>query len=119
MANVRTYLEEVMRLEGILGAVLLNLQSGKVLGMAGDTPFLDIEAAAHTDLMKAQFRVLSSVGSADTVEEILITLGQRYQLLRCIGSGQGLMLYLNFHRRQVSLDSVRARLSQIEAELVI
>lgn len=119
MANVRTCLEEVMLLDGILGAVLLDLKSGRVLGMAGDTPFLDIEAAAHADLMKAKFNVLSSLGKTDTVEEILITLGQHYQLLRCIGGGQSLMLYLNFHRRQACLDSARARLSQIEAELVV
>lgn len=119
MANVRTCLEEVMKLDGITGAVLMDLKSGKMLGIAGDTHFLDIEAAAHADLMKAKFKVLSSLDMVDTVEDILITLGQRYQLLRCIGGAQGLMLYLNFHRRRANLEVARTRLSQIEAELVI
>ena len=119
MANVRTCLEEVMKLEGVSGAVLVDLKNGKMLGIVGDTPNLDIEAAANADLIKAKFRVISSLDTRETVEDILITLGQRYQLLRCIGGAQGLMLYLNLHRRQADLNEARERLSQIEAELVI
>jgi hypothetical protein len=119
MANVRTCLEEVMKLEGITGAVLVDLKSGKMLGIAGDTPNLDIEAAANADLVKAKFKVLSSLDSKETVEDIVITLGQRYQLLRCLGGAQGLMLYLNMHRQLANLANVRLKLSQLEAELVI
>ena len=54
-----------------------------------------------------------------TVEDIVITLGQRYQLLRCMGGPQGLMLYLNMQRRIASLPEARLRLNQLEAELVI
>jgi hypothetical protein len=119
MANVRTCLEEVMKLDGITGAVLVDLKSGKMLGIAGDTPSLDIEAAANTDLVKAKFKVLSSLDTKETIEDIVITLGQRCQLLRCIGGSQGLMLYLNMHRRQSNLSETRQRLAQLEAELVI
>lgn len=119
MANVRTCLEEVMKLDGVTGAVLVNLKSGKMLGIAGDTPSLDIEAAANADLVKAKFKVLSSLDAKETVEDIVITLGQRYQLLRCMGGPQGLMLYLNMQRRLASLPEARLRLNQLEAELVI
>ncbi len=119
MANVRTCLEEVMQLQGITGAVMVDLKNGKMLGIAGDTPNLDIEAAANTDLMKAKFRVLSSLDSKETIEDIVITLGQRCQLLRCIGGAQGLMIYLNMQRQQASLSEARQKLSQLEAELVI
>ena len=119
MANVRTCLEEVMKLDGVTGAVLVDLKSGKMLGIAGDTPSLDIEAAANADLVKAKFKVLSSLDAKETVEDIVITLGQRYQLLRCMGGPQGLMLYLNMQRRIASLPEARLRLNQLEAELVI
>ena len=69
MANVRTCLEEVMKLDGVTGAVLVDLKSGKMLGIAGDTPSLDIEAAANADLVKAKFKVLSSLDAKETVED--------------------------------------------------
>jgi hypothetical protein len=119
MANVKTCLEEVMRLEGAVGAVVMDLKTGKTLGMAGDSPNLDIEAAANADILKAKLRVLSTLDRKDTVEDILITLGQRYHLLRCIGGIHGLMLYINLHRRQADTNEVRAKLMQIESELVV
>ena len=119
MANVRTCLEEVMKIEGVAGAVLVDLKNGKMLGIAGDTPNLDIEAAANADLVKAKYKVLSSLDPRETIEDIVITLGQRCHLLRCIGGAQGLMLYLNMYRRQANLTEARQRLCQLEAELVI
>ena len=119
MANVRTCLEAVMKIEGVTGVVLVDLKTGKMLGIAGDTPNLDIEAAANADLMKTKFKVLCSLDSRETIEDVVITLGQRCQLLRCIGGPQGLMLYLNMNRRQADIVQARQCLGQLEAELVI
>jgi hypothetical protein len=119
MANVRTCLEEAMKLDGATGAVLIDLRSGKMLGLAGDSPCLDIEAAAHADMVKAQFRVMASLGGHETIEDLVITMGTKYHVMRCIGGAGGLMLFLTLVRRQANLDSARARLGQIEAELVV
>lgn len=119
MANVRTCLEEIMKLDGAIGAVLMDLKSGKMLGIAGESPHLDIEAAAHADQLKAQFRVLLALGVQETVEDMVITLGTKYHVARCIGGVQGVMLYLSLQRRQANLETARTRLGQIEAELVV
>ena len=119
MANIKTCLDDAMGLDGASGVVLMDLKTGQTLGMAGDQPDLDIEAASNADLLKAKLRVLTALDQTDTVEDIVITQGQRYQLIRCIGGAQGLMLYLNLRRSQTDLGSVRVKLSQIESDLVL
>jgi hypothetical protein len=119
MANIKACLDETMDLEGTDGVVLMDLKTGRTLGMAGNRPNLDIEAATNADLLKAKLKVLHVLDQTDTVEDMVITLGQNYHLIRCIGGAQGLMLYLNLRRAQTDLTAIRSRLSQIESELVL
>lgn len=119
MAGIKESLETAMKIDGAAGVALVDLGSGMSLGLAGDSPNLDVEAAANADILKAKFRVLQTLGRKDTVEDILITLGQRYHLLRSVGGSQGLMIYLNLHRAQANLALARHKLTQIERELVV
>jgi hypothetical protein len=119
MANIKDSLDTAMQIEGAAGVALVDLKSGMALGLAGDSPNLDVEAAANADILKAKFKVLTTLGRKDSVEDILITLGTRYHLLRVVGGAQGLMLYLNLHRAQSNLALARHKLTQIESELVV
>lgn len=119
MANIKDSLDTAMEIDGAVGVALVDLKSGMSLGLAGDSPNLDVEAAANADILKAKFKVLSTLGRKDSVEDILITLGTRYHLLRVVGGSQGLMLYLNLHRAQANLALARHKLAQIEADLVV
>ena len=119
MANIKDSLEAALKIDGAQGVALVDLKSGMALGLAGDAPNLDIEAAGNTEIVRAKFKVLQSLGRKDSIEDVLITLGSRYHLLRIVGGSSGLMLYLNLNRADANLALARHKLAQIEGDLVV
>jgi len=119
MANIKDSLEAALNIDGAQGVALVDLKSGMALGLAGDAPNLDIEAAGNTEIVRAKFKVLQSLGRKDSIEDVLITLGSRYHLLRIVGGAAGLMLYLNLNRADANLALARHKLAQIEGDLVV
>jgi hypothetical protein len=119
MANIKDSLKAVMEIDGAAGAALIDLKNGMSLGLAGDMPNLDIEAAVNADILKASVKALQTLGKRDSVEDIVISLGQRYQIIRVVGGQQHLMFYLSLHRTVANLALARLRLAAIEQDLVV
>ena len=93
--DIETALKETMAIEGASGAALVDWESGMTLGTLGGGKYLDLDlaAAGNTEVVKAKMRTLEALHLNDTVEDILITLGTQYHLIRLIrgdsGSGTG------------------------------
>lgn len=119
MANIKDTLSAAMQIQGAAGVALMDLKTGMTLGIAGEVPDLDVEAATNADILKAKTRGLMALGSRDSVEDVVFTLGQRYQVIRLVGGHQHLMLYLSLRRAATNLALARHRLSVIEEDLVV
>ncbi|MGY1456249.1 hypothetical protein [Streptomyces sp. SS8] len=124
MANVETSLKEAMTaIEGSLGAALVDYTSGMALGTVGGGKDLDLNVAAagNTDVVRAKVRTMEMLGLKDEIEDILITLGGQYHLIRLLrGRGSnGLFLYLALDKARANLAMARHQLRRIEAELEI
>ncbi|GAA3623670.1 hypothetical protein ACLIYM_13395 [Streptomyces fenghuangensis] len=124
MANVETSLKEAMTaIEGSLGAALVDYTSGMALGTVGGGKDLDLNVAAagNTDVVRAKVRTMEMLGLKDEIEDILITLGGQYHLIRLLrGRGSnGLFLYLALDKTRANLAMARHQLRRIEAELEI
>ncbi|MFP8887114.1 MULTISPECIES: hypothetical protein [Streptomyces] len=124
MANVETSLKEAMTaIEGSLGAALVDYTSGMALGTVGGGKELDLNVAAagNTDVVRAKVRTMEMLGLKDEIEDILITLGGQYHLIRLLrGRGSnGLFLYLALDKARANLAMARHQLRRIEAELEI
>ncbi|MFH0241113.1 hypothetical protein ACGRHY_01420 [Streptomyces sp. HK10] len=124
MANVETSLKEAMTaVEGSLGAALVDYTSGMALGTVGGGKDLDLNVAAagNTDVVRAKVRTMEMLGLKDEIEDILITLGGQYHLIRLLrGRGNnGLFLYLALDKARANLAMARHQLRRIEAELEI
>ncbi|MFE5485879.1 hypothetical protein [Streptomyces sp. NPDC056527] len=123
MANTETSLKDTMTIEGAIGAALVDYTSGMALGTIGSSKELDLNVAAagNTDVVRAKVRTMEMLGLKDDIEDILITLGGQYHLLRLLkGRGtNGLFLYLALDKARANLAMARHQLKRIEAELEV
>jgi hypothetical protein len=121
--DIETALKETMAIEGAQGAALVDWDSGMTLGTLGGGKYLDLElaAAGNTEVVKAKMRTVESLNLNDTVEDILITLGTQYHLIRLIrtNGSHNLFLYLVLDRSKANLALARHHLKRIESELTI
>ena len=122
--NIETALKEAMNIEGALGAALVDWESGMPLGTLGGGKYLDLDlaAAGNTEVVRAKMRTMQSLNLNDSIEDILITLGKQYHLLRPLANADGahnLFLYLALDRSKANLALARHQLKRIETDLTI
>ena len=121
--DIRTSVERASKMNGGMGAALVDFESGMCLGIAGSPGFdLELAAAGNTEVVRAKMRTLESLGLNDSVEDILITLSTQYHLIRLLRGGDGtqkLFLYLVLDRGKSNLALARHHLKRIESELTV
>ncbi|MER5223388.1 MULTISPECIES: hypothetical protein [Streptomyces] len=120
--NIDTALKEAMAVEGAIGIALVDYESGMSLGTLGGGQGLDLElaAAGNTEVVRAKMRTLASLAMDDVIEDILITLGRQYHLIRPLTSSKGtLFLYLALDRSRSNLALARHALKRIESGLEV
>ena len=123
MAQLDQSLKEAMNISGAIGVALVDFDSGMMLGSAGGGPELDLEVAAagNTEVVRAKMATMQQLGLKDSIEDILITLGGQYHLIRLVNSskGTGLFFYLALSKSQANLAMARRQLGEIEEELAL
>ncbi|WP_229403527.1 hypothetical protein [Micromonospora okii] len=121
MANLDVALKSAMAIDGAVGAALVDYNSGMTLGVAGGTGEIDltVAAAGNTDVVRAKMRTIEMLKLDDEIEDILITLGTQYHLIRPVTSrtGKGLFLYLMLGKTRANLAMARHQLRVIEENL--
>ncbi|MEV7127963.1 hypothetical protein [Streptomyces sp. NPDC093260] len=124
MASVEVSLKEMMTaVEGALGAAVVDYTSGMALGTLGGDKELDltIAAAGNTDVIRAKVRTMEQLGLQSQIEDVLITLGTQYHLIRLVTgrNGNGLFLYLVLDKSRSNLAMARHQLKRVEEQLEI
>ena len=122
--NIETALKEAMTIDGALGVALVDWESGMPLGILGGGNYLDLElaAAGNTEVIRAKMRTMQSLNLNDVIEDILITLGRQYHLIRLLANADGahnLFLYLALDRSKANLALARHNLKRIENVLTV
>lgn len=121
MAQLEQSLKEAMNITGAIGVALVDFDSGMMLGSAGGGPDLDLEVAAagNTEVVRAKMSTMQQLGLKESIEDILITLGSQYHLIRLVNSskGTGLFFYLALNKSQANLAMARRQLNEIENDL--
>ncbi|MCI3273972.1 hypothetical protein [Streptomyces cylindrosporus] len=124
MASVEVSLKEMMTgVEGSLGAAVVDYTSGMALGTLGGGKDLDltIASAGNTDVVRAKVRTMETLGLKSRIEDILITLGNQYHLIRLVTgrNGNGLFLYLVLDKDRSNLAMARHQLKRVEEKLEV
>ena len=117
MANVNESLKKLLDLDGAVCAALVDANSGMLLGSAGTGVDMEVAAAGNTEVVRAKLKTMKSLGLADTIEDILITLGKQYHIIRPVKSKPGLFIYFVLDKVKSNLALARRACVDIEPEL--
>lgn len=123
-SNIETTLKDAMTsIEGAVGVALVDYTSGMALGTVGGGKDLDltVAAAGNTDVVRAKVRTMEMLGLKDGIEDILITLGTQYHLIRLLTrrQGKGMFLYLALDKGRANLAMARHQLKTYEVDLEV
>jgi len=121
MTEMDVALKDALQVDGAIAAAIGDYTSGMALGTAGGDHTFDpaIAAATNAEVLKAKMRTMEMLGLQGKIEDILVTLGSQYHLIRPVTgrSGKGLFIYLALHRERSNLAMARHRLKSIEQNL--
>lgn len=120
MANAKETLPKLLEIDGCLGACIVDSNSGMTLGSAG-APGIDLEVAAagNTEVVRSKRKTMKALNLQDAIEDMLITLGKAYHLIRPLASNDALFIYLVLDKSKANLAMARHQLKQIEKDLVV
>lgn len=119
--NVNETLEKIMEVDGAVGACVVDSNSGMMLGASGGggTINLEVAAAGNTEVVRAKRKTMKALNIGENIEDILITLGKQYHLIRPLSSNDALFIYLVLDRSRGNLALARHRLAAVEVELSV
>lgn len=89
MASIQNSLDNLLTADGALCAAVVDSTSGMMLGAIGSGVDLEVAAAGNTEVMRAKLKTMRALGLNDSIEDILITLGKQYHLLRPMAQKEG------------------------------
>jgi hypothetical protein len=119
VANINDSLAVLMQVDGALCAALVDANSGMSLGKIGTGIDLDLAAAGNTEVVRAKMKTMKSLGLNDAIEDILITLGKQYHIIRPVAAKPGLFIYLVLDKAKSNLALARRNCQDVEQSLAM
>jgi predicted regulator of Ras-like GTPase activity (Roadblock/LC7/MglB family) len=104
---------------GFIGACVVDSSTGMVLAIEGGGRIdLEVAAAGNTEVVRAKRRTIQALNLKDRIEDILISLGTQYHLIRPLEKNDSVFLYVALDRKVANLALARMAMKAVEQSLV-
>lgn len=113
MTAIKDSLDQLMTLDGALACAVVDYSSGMLLGSAGGGIDLELAAGGNTEVMRSKVKTMKMLGLDDAIEDILITLGKQYHLIRPLAKSSDLFAYYVLDKTKANLALARRKLVDI------
>jgi hypothetical protein len=117
MASINETLNGLLKADGAMCAALVDSNSGMMLGGVGTGLDLELAAAGNTEVVRSKLKIMKSLGLNDTIEDMLLTLGKQYHIIRPLKAKTGVFIYLVLDRAKANLAMARRACQDAEAAL--
>jgi len=85
--------------------------------VVGNFP-IEVAAAANTQVVQAKLKAMDAIDLGDDhIEDILITLGSQYHLIRPLASNREIFIYVALERSRANLAMARIDLKKLEGSI--
>jgi hypothetical protein len=102
--NIKDSLAKLNQIDGFVGAALVDSESGMLLGQEGGGNLnLEVAAAGNTEVVRAKPKTMQNLALKDGIEDILITLGKQYHLIRPLRTRTTPFFYVALDRQKSTL----------------
>lgn len=117
MATINQTLEELMMLDGAMCAAVVDSSSGMILGSTGSGLDMEVAAAGNTEVVRSKMKTMRALGLNDVIEDILITLGKHYHIIRPSGRKEGVFIYFVLDKARANLAMARRKTQDVDKEM--
>ena len=117
MATIKQTLDELMTRDGAMCAAVVDSASGMMLGSAGSGVDLEVAAAGNTEVIRSKMKTMRSLGLNDVIEDILITLGKQYHILRPSARKDGVFVYFVLDKQRGNLAMARRKVQDVDKDM--
>ena len=108
-------LKGLNEISGFIAGCLVDSDTGLMMAAEGSGSF-DIEgaAAANTEVVKAKRAAMKMLKLDDHIEDILISLGKQYHLIRPMEKNPAIFMYVALDRKASNLGMARVQVKNVE-----
>ncbi|MEO8298152.1 MAG: hypothetical protein ABI574_10145 [Burkholderiales bacterium] len=114
-------LQELMLLDGLIFAALVDASDGQVVASEGRGPDIDRAAVAAAEILRTHRRTLRQMGHwrpNDPVDEVLVTAGSRYHILRTLQAHPDHFILAVLDKLRSNLAITRFRIMEAQQVLI-
>ncbi|MBC7795053.1 MAG: hypothetical protein H7Z43_15210, partial [Clostridia bacterium] len=115
--NLVSFLRGALNIRGSLAAALVELKTRQCLVALGDPGFdLDVAATGNCVVVECTLKALHDSGADSGIDDIVMTLGSHYHLIRPLDRQSSMFIYLVLDRVEGNLGLARLRLRELTNE---
>lgn len=117
MATINDSLSQLLSVDGALCAAIVDSASGMLLGSSGSGVDMELAAAGNTEVVRAKTKTMKALGLDDVIDDILITLGKQYHIIRPLAAKEGIFVYLVLDKARANLALARRKVQDVEKQI--